>query len=439
MTLFAGAARFDITPTKPMALFGYSKVPRVLSGIHDPLFSTALYLTNGSVELIMISVDLLMLSTRFLDECRQEISNKMKIPVSNIIISTTHTHSGPVCMDIFAFSKNQFVPPADQEYLEVIRFAIHRCAILAKESAEPSCLAFTTAMVQGVGGNRNDPFGPDDPQASLLIIKRQPSNLPLALSIIYSMHPTVLHEDSTLVSADFPGYTRLALEKAHPGLLILYHTGPAGNLSPRYHVSSHTFSESERLGLILASAIEKALVNLEEVHFKNDIQLAAAISKVSLPRRKFPSSAIAQARLNKAQHKYQVLLRKNAPHGPTRTAEVNVFGAEEALYFSIAQESGELGKIFEQYNKAEVQVFQINNWAIVALPGELYVEYALQIKHLSHLPTAVISLANGELQGYIVTPGSKGYEASFSIFQPSAGKRMVDRAVLMINHSKKPL
>jgi len=30
------------------------------------------------------------------------------------------------------------------------------------------------------------------------------------------MHPTVLHEDSTLVSADFPYFVRLEIEEAFP-------------------------------------------------------------------------------------------------------------------------------------------------------------------------------------------------------------------------------
>jgi hypothetical protein len=34
--------------------------------------------------------------------------------------------------------------------------------------------------------------------------------------MVYSMHPTVLHEDSRQVSSDFPHYTRQVLEAAFP-------------------------------------------------------------------------------------------------------------------------------------------------------------------------------------------------------------------------------
>lgn len=66
-------------------------------------------------------------------------------------------------------------------------------------------------------------------------------------------------------------------------------------------------------------------------------------------------------------------------------------------------------------------------------PGEFFVEYALEVK--SRRPnTFVLTLANGELQGYIVTPeaASRGvYEATNAIFCPSNGQRMVEATLAM--------
>jgi len=64
----------------------------------------------------------------------------------------------------------------------------------------------------------------------------------------------------------------------------------------------------------------------------------------------------------------------------------------------------------------------------VAWPGELFVEYALQIKQ-AFARTFVISLANGELQGYIVTAeaaAAGGYEASNALFSHISGQLLVD-------------
>lgn len=433
MSLVAGTGRQDITPQNPMTLFGYPHVPRVSTGINDPLYVTSLYLANSPNELLIFSVDLLMLSTSFLNRCRQEISIITGIPRKNIMISCTHTHSGPVCMDVFAFKTDHHVPPADQGYLQMVLSAMIHCALQAKRAAIPALFAWTTTEVQGVGCNRHDPDGPRDPQASLLLIKQQNSHQLLAVNIVYSMHPTVLHEDSTLISADFPGYTRQALEKTYPGMTVLYQTGPAGNQSPRYHVTSQTFSEAQRIGLLLANTIESSLSNLPDTTFLSEPELRAKTAIVSLPKRMFLSSQQAHSNLDSARKLHQKLIAEGAPHGATRTAEVDVFGAEEALSLAIAQENGELDRLFHEYEKAEVQVFQIGPLVLVAFPGELFVEYALEIKKRAKKHATVISLANGELQGYIVTPGARGYEADFSLFLPSAGKILVEKALTIID------
>jgi hypothetical protein len=77
-------------------------------------------------------------------------------------------------------------------------------------------------------------------------------------------------------------------------------------------------------------------------------------------------------------------------------------------------------------------VFRIGDSFIVGLPGELFVEYGLDLKRRAPLPTTIITLANGELQGYIVTPDNDaagGYEATNSFFRPESGNILVDAAL----------
>ena len=63
----------------------------------------------------------------------------------------------------------------------------------------------------------------------------------------------------------------------------------------------------------------------------------------------------------------------------------------------------------------------------MAWPGELFVEYGLTVKRRL-ADTYVISLANGDLQGYVVTEEAArqgGYEASNALFGPEAGEALV--------------
>ena len=77
---------------------------------------------------------------------------------------------------------------------------------------------------------------------------------------------------------------------------------------------------------------------------------------------------------------------------------------------------------------AEIQLIRIGPWSFVAWPGEIFVEFALQVKS-RHPNTFIISLANGELQGYLVTKeavAEAGYEASNALFaSPASGEQFV--------------
>ena len=81
---------------------------------------------------------------------------------------------------------------------------------------------------------------------------------------------------------------------------------------------------------------------------------------------------------------------------------------------------------------------RIGPWSFVGWPGEAFVEFSLQVK-ASHRNCHAISLANGELQGYLVTEEAVGqgwYEAMNSLFgNPEAGMALVGATLeLLENH-----
>ena len=66
---------------------------------------------------------------------------------------------------------------------------------------------------------------------------------------------------------------------------------------------------------------------------------------------------------------------------------------------------------------AEVQVISVGPWNFVGWPGEVFVEYDLMVKEQAE-NTFVIGLANGELQGYVVTPRSRRRRRLRSLQRP---------------------
>jgi hypothetical protein len=257
----------------------------------------------------------------------------------------------------------------------------------------------------------------------------------LAVALVYGMHPTVLHEDSTLVSSDFPHYARQHLrENLGEGVTVLFHTAPCGNQSPRHFVNGQTFAEAERLGRQLGTAATAALRGIRDNDWCASPRLDAALAPVVLPLRQLYPLSAAHALLDEYRSTYARLQREGAPRPDIRTAECAVFGAEGAVALAEAEACGDIEQLLVRYAPLEVQGLCIGKAMVIGLPGECFTEYALTIKRGAATRTFVVSLVNGDLQGYVVTPEASaagGYEATNALFAPESGGILVRTALAM--------
>lgn len=430
--LRAGTGRVDVSPRDSTFLWGYPHVERMSTGIHDPLYATALCLDDGTNQTIAVAVDILYVSSEIVAECRQRISERVSVPPEHVMITATHTHSGPVTCRILAMSGDPVLPAPDPAYVELLTQGIVDAACQAAQDLEAAEVAITGAAVDGVGCNRLSPDAVRDPEAGLVAVRRSENGSMVACQLFYSMHPTVMHEDSTLVSSDFPAFARQRIEESFPGVRVLYHNGPCGNLSPRYHAKSQTFDEAERLGRRLGGFVAEAIEGLSDRAFLDDISVGGAQSAAQLVPREFPSVKTAMAGLREALENYERLKQDGAEHGPLRTAECTTFGAEELVTMATAQMLGKLAEVQDAHASAEVQVLRLGSAFLVGLTGELFVEYALEIKARAPGRTFLASMANGHLQGYITTPEAVGYEANLSMFKPESGSILVEVVLELI-------
>jgi hypothetical protein len=431
--LSAGAAAREITPRNSQFLFGYPDVPRYSTGVHDPLYSSALYLFDGHTRLLFLANDIIFIPKHLAESIRHRIEAATGIPAGHIMVTATHTHSGPKTVDYVSNSEDQAVPPTDPEYLLFLEDRNVEAGIQAFESAQPARIGLTEADAHGIGTNRRNPTGPADYQVPVMFLRSAGNGKPLALLMLYSMHPTVLQQDSTLISGDFPGMTREYLQKQGPVLScpVLYLTGPCGNLSPRHTIKNTTCREARRLGYMLGRAVEKTLDQLE---FFSEIHLDCHQDFIDLTRRTFPSIEIAEARVQAAAHKLEELRHNHCLRSVVRTAECDFFGARETCTLTKTSAAGQLSKIYNTCLPAEIQIFLIGPWKWIGWPGEIFVEYSLEIKK-NVSDAFVISLANGELQGYIVTKEAfqeGGYEASNTLFDPQSGAALVKRTLQLL-------
>ena len=262
--LNAAAVAVDITPHKSSFLLGYPHVERMSEGTHDPLTAQLLYLANGNSVQLLVSLDLLMLDRPRALKLRSRLAEALGIGEADVFVGCTHTHSGPVTVDYLPFHADPVVPETDNTYIEEIFSEITAAAATLPAVMEPAELFWHRAPVAGIGGNRLSPEAAHDAFASLLTVRQAGGGRFIAMLLDYSVHPTVLHEDSRLFSGDYPAYARFELqEEFSGGFPVLFFLGAAGNQSPRYYVREQTFEEAERLGRLLgrqvAASLAKAL------------------------------------------------------------------------------------------------------------------------------------------------------------------------------------
>lgn len=430
--LLAGAATVDITPSGSVFLFGYPHVPRYSTGVHDPLECAALYLRNEKQGALFLANDLACFTKPFVAEAKKRIAAATGLAEEAIMLTATHTHSGPVMADRLG-NEVDVVPDADPAYLKWLMERLVDAAKAAVKAAVPAEIGLTRARAEGVGTNRHDPAGTADPEVPVLVARSLATRQPIACMVVYSMHPTVMHEDSKLISADFPYYTRRFLRQgALPAECpIIYHNGVSGNQSPRHMTKANTFDEAQRLGELLGRTIAAVIPGIT---FRATADIRCKRRWLELERRPIPPMDRAEAGLVQKRELFARLKREGAPKQEVRTVECDVFGAERTVQLAKATADGRLEKTIQSRSPGEIQVIAIGPWKFVAWPGEFFVEYGLALKQRSP-DTFPITLANGELHGYIVTEAAVAkayYEATNAIFAPANGQRFVEATVALL-------
>src|SRR5207245_8484705 len=69
-------------------------------GVHDPLKANATILQHEKEQIALVFCDLVGVSLTVTTNARAQASQKTGIPVSNIVICATHSHTGPLFDDV---------------------------------------------------------------------------------------------------------------------------------------------------------------------------------------------------------------------------------------------------------------------------------------------------------------------------------------------------
>ncbi len=439
--LRAGTALAEISPPLGVELAGYPHHPRHNRGIHDPLYAACLLLDDGHTRLAIVSADILMISKRYVRVVRERVAERFGIPSGNLMICSSHTHSGPWAsgrLDLDALEQGLgpdpgYVRTLEGKLVDVVGEASSNLFQARVGVGKGYC-----GREEGVGGNRHHPQGIADPEVWVVGVQDREGGWRACL-VKYALHPTFLHSDNLLVSSDYPGYLRRRLSETKPGMVLLFAQGASGNQSPRFFRSGKTFEEAERVGVELAKAAEEVLAGME-LHEAAPLMALSAATELEL--RTLPSRAEAETAVAAARERWERLQAAARPPEELWLAELALLGAEDTLGYILQEEKGRNLALRDEELPAEVQVLGIGDARLVGIQGELFVEFGLAVQYRSPFArTIVVELANGCLPGYAATArayAEGGYEAGTSLLSGRSGDRLVERAVELLYRSQAP-
>jgi neutral ceramidase len=440
--LMAGISLVDISPGPGIELAGYPHHPRYNKGVHDPLFAGCICLDDGTNKLAIVSMDLLMYSRKEVRAVREEIAQITPIPASNIMINCTHTHSGPWAsgrLDLEALERN--LTP-DSSFVADLRRKLVSLVKEAWESRFKAAVGIEKGFCgreKGVGGNRRNPEEISDPEVWVMGVKDS-SGAFRACLVRYALHPTFLHSDNLLVSADYPGCIRKCLAEKKPAMAFLFAQGCSGNQSPRYFRKGKTYDEALRVGYAIGGEAARIL---ESMDCSSEVKILARSAVIDVETRTLPFSGEAQKAVSAARAHWGKVKSETSSELDIWNAELSVLGAEDLLAYTLLKESGRPFSLYQDELPAEVQVIGVGDARIVGLPGELFTEFGITVQYRAPFEkTFVIELANGCLPGYACTSrafAQGGYEVGTSLLTGRSGEQMVEAAVRLLWETKEAL
>jgi len=372
--LLAGAARVEITPPVGIPLAGYgNRKGRGSTGIHDPLYTRALALSDKSQIVIILANDLLAITDDLYKAVYKKISREIPLEPDALMISASHTHSGPGAL-AKRFWEGFAAGPFEPEFFEETTERMARAAVAAYHHMRPARLGGGSIAVPEMIRNRMVTDGPTDPALNFLVFKTQDRVMTVYL-VNYSAHPTVLKDNNDHVSGDFPGALSRRLEE-ETGVIALYTAGAVADMTANPPPGGDDYEKAEKMGRILAN---KVLEASQSVVYQDQIRIGAALATIHLPP---------------TQIKLGVNRRLASPFG-------NLFFDRESM----------------------VQAILIGDYFLLGVPCDLSAEIGLEIKQQarSHqLHVLIIGFAN-DYMGYIIPKryyDTNAYESRMSFNGP---------------------
>ena len=241
----AGVASVKITPVENIWMSGYASRDHGAEGTRTELKAKALALSDaGGHRSVLITLDLVGIHREVSRSVCAAIMDAHGLDRSQIVINTSHTHTGPVVGN----NLRTMYALSDEEGAKLDRYRVvlesNLVEVVSRAFANLASAKLSYGEGQATfGTNRRNNHeaqvaerrtagslsGPVDYSVPVLRVADEEGNLRVVV-FGYACHATTLGD--YLWSGDYPGYAQLALEARHPGATALFWAGCGADINP---------------------------------------------------------------------------------------------------------------------------------------------------------------------------------------------------------------
>lgn len=348
-----GAAAVDITPDYPVRLSGYGGRRNESQGVAQRIFAKALAIgSDDEGPAVLVTVDNVGVPAAMREEVLRRLATKTKVRDERLAIASSHTHCAPMLAGVLPNLFGMDIPaehlPAIERYTRELTDKIEQVALAALAKREPAQLAWGVGRVSFAANRRGFPIKPVDHDLPVLRVVGMDGKVRTILAS-YACHCTTIGIES--IHGDWAGCAQEALQREFPGAIALTAIGCGADQNPN---PRRTMELVVQYGEALA-AEAKRLVN----------------DKLT------PVNGPLDCRSKRIELAYDAL--------PTRE-EWETLAASKATPIAYHAKKNlarlDRGETIPTHLPYLVQTWSFgNDLAMVFLPGEVTVDYALRLKH----------------------------------------------------------
>ncbi len=419
-TLKAGSASTNITPPLGTRIPGGFR-PRYAENIDDELFAKALVIDNGATRIAIVTCDLIAIPEKVANAAKTRIAERCGIPAAHVMVNATHTHTAVAIADLLGVDE-------DTDYTEWVPLKIADAVELAVWRLKPARVGFASVDEERITFNRRwhmkdgtvrfnpgienpdlvKPTGTIDPELAMMFVEAD-DGTPISAVANFSLH-YIGTDNSNALSADYFGhFDRLMRHYLGDTCISLLWNAASGQINntdfsgrTKWTASGH--QQAVKMANVLAGHF---ITEMQFMERHETLNLSGDLAMLTFQRKQITAEDLKVAE--------QVL---SVPQGTYDAYETGPFSwvvgqpIPHALVDVYALECQRLAKLPAQMT-APIQVLRLGEAAIVALPGEVFVETGMNIKSKSDAkPMFLVSLANGYI-GYICTDKALTQEGGY--------------------------